>query len=137
MDLGTGTHRHGALVDDNLVVGHQATDVAGSAKNVLQVGRTVFIGRRADGDELDGAVLNGLFDVGGEAQAAGRDIAADHVLQARFVDRNAAFLKDADLLRIDVQTEDIIAHFGQTGTTDQTDITGADNSNFHETSYRD
>ena len=63
--------------------------------------------------------------------------AANHVLQARFVDRNTAFLKDADLFRIDVQTQDVIADLGQTGTTDQTDITGADNSNFHETSYRD
>ncbi len=80
---------------------------------------------------------DGLFDVGGEVQAAGGDVAADHFLQARFVDRNAAFFEDADLFRIDVQAEDVVAHFGQTGATDQTDITGTDNGNFHKTSYRD
>ena len=50
-----GAHRHGDLVDDDLVVGHVAADVARGGQHVLQVGRAVLVGRRADGDELDGA----------------------------------------------------------------------------------
>ena len=33
-----GTHRHGALVDHHLVVGHVVADVAGGGQHVLQVG---------------------------------------------------------------------------------------------------
>jgi hypothetical protein len=31
------------------------------------------------------------------------------------VDRHAAVVEDVDLARIDVQTEDVVADFGQTG----------------------
>jgi hypothetical protein len=60
LTLSAGADRHRALVDHHLVVGHQAADVAGGGEHVLQVGRAVFIRRRADGNELDGAVLHGL-----------------------------------------------------------------------------
>ena len=98
VDLVGGADRYRALVDDDFVVGHQAADAARSGKDVLEVGGAVFVGRRADGDELDGAVVDGLVDVGREAQATGGDIAPDHVLQARFVDGNAAGFEDGDLL---------------------------------------
>ena len=45
-------HRHRALVDDDLVVGPQAADVARRYQHVLQVGRVVLVRRGADGDEL-------------------------------------------------------------------------------------
>ena len=131
LDLGGGADRHRALVDDDLVIGHPAADVAGGGEHVLEVGRAVFVGRGADGDELDGAVPDGLFDVRGEMQATGGDITADHVLQTRFVDRDAAFFEDTDFLGIDVQTEDVVADFRQTGATDQTDVAGTDNGYFH------
>ena len=48
--------RHRALVDDDLVVGHVPADAARRGQHVLQVGRAVLVGRRADGDELHRAV---------------------------------------------------------------------------------
>ena len=131
LDLGCGADGDRALVDDDLVVGHPAADAARGGKHVLEVGGAVFVGRGADGDELDGAVLHGFLDIGGEVQAAGGNVAADHVLQAGFEDRDAACFEDADLLGIDIETEDIIAHLGQTGAADQTDVTGADDGDFH------
>ena len=47
-------------------------------------------GRRADRDELQRAVRHRCVDVGGEAQAPGGDVALDHRLEPRLVDRHAA-----------------------------------------------
>jgi hypothetical protein len=66
-------------------------------EHVLQVGRAVLVGRRADRDELDVAVRDRGLDVGREAQAAGRAVARDHFLEARLVDRHAAGVQDVDL----------------------------------------
>ena len=131
VDLAGSTDRHCALVDDYLVVGHQAADITRGGKHVLKVGGAVLVGRRTDGDELDGAMVNGLVDVGREVQATGGHIAPDHFLQPRFVDGYAASFKDADLFRIDIKAENVIAHFGQTGATDQSNVTGADDGDFH------
>ena len=131
LDLGAGADRDGAFVDDDFIVGHQAADVAGGAKDVLEVGRAVFVRRGADGDELDGAVLDGLFNIGGEVQATGGDIAADHFQQAWLVDGDATVFENADLVGIEIETEDIVAYFGQTGATDQSHIAGTDDGDFH------
>ena len=101
-----------------------------AARTYWRSAAAVFVGRRADGD-ADGAVVDGLVDVGREAQATGGDIAPDHVLQPRFVDGNAAGFEDADLFRIDIKAEHVIAYFGQTGAADQSNITGTDNGDFH------
>jgi hypothetical protein len=61
-------HRHRALVDDHLVVGHVAADAAGGRQHVLQVGRAVLVGRRAHADELQRAVRHRGGHVGGELQ---------------------------------------------------------------------
>ena len=40
-------------------------------------------------------------------------------------------LRTLDLARVDVQADDVVAHFGQAGACDQTDIAGADDGDFH------
>jgi hypothetical protein len=52
---------------------------------------------------------------------------AHDLRQARLVDRDAAVVEHADLLRVHVQADDVVAHFGQAGAGDQADVTGADN----------
>ena len=54
--------------------------------------------------------------------------------QPRFVDRNAAFVERADLAFVHVQAHHVVAHFGQAGACDQTDIAGADDAKFHGSS---
>ena len=93
-------HGHGGFIDDDAVGIHVLADVARGGEHVLQVGRAVFVRRRAHGDELDGAVLGGLLHIGGEGQAAGSDVAADHFVQPRLMDGNAAVLEDLDLGRV-------------------------------------
>ena len=67
----------------------------------MHVGRAVFAGWCADGNELDGAKVRGLLDVGGEVQAPRGHIAAHHLQQARLVDRDAAVFEDLDLGRVE------------------------------------
>jgi hypothetical protein len=126
-----GTHRHGRFIDDDLVPGHEAAHVARRRHHVLQVGRTILVRWRADGDELQQAVRDGFLDVGGEPQAARVDVRLDHRIQTRLEDRNPAFLENADLVRIEVETEHVVADVGQTGSRNQTDVAGTDDSNFH------
>ncbi|EXI64885.1 MAG: hypothetical protein AW07_04768 [Candidatus Accumulibacter sp. SK-11] len=130
MDCIAGTDRNGALVDDDLVIGHHPTDVACGGEDVLQVGGAVFVGRCPDGDELNRAVVYRLLDISGEAKPASGDVAAHDLLQSRFVDRYAARLEDADLRGIEVEAEDVVTNFGKAGATDEADVTGSDDGNF-------
>ncbi|MCY1553350.1 hypothetical protein D9M68_898230 [compost metagenome] len=77
-------------------------------------------------------MVHGAVDVGGEAQAPSRHVAADHLLQPGFVDRNTAFFEDADLVGIQIQTQHIVAHFRQARPTDQTHIPRPDHCDFHD-----
>ncbi len=108
-----GAYRHGGLVDDDLELGHPAADAARGREHVLHVGRAVLIGRRADGDELQRAVRDACIDVGGEAKAPGRRVAADERLQPGFVDRHAARFQHRDLAGVDVDAQHVVADFGQ------------------------
>ena len=80
-DLLARADRHGALVDDDLVAVHRAGDLTGDVEHVRQVGRSVLTLRRADGDEHDGRVANGLRQVGGEVEAPFLPVAADDLLE--------------------------------------------------------
>ena len=85
-----GAHRHGALVDDDLVAVHRAGDVARHAEHVLQVGGAVFALWRADGDEDDARVADRLGQRRGERQPLFCTVAPDHFLEAGLVDRHLA-----------------------------------------------
>ena len=88
-------------------------------------------GRRADRDELQRAVRDRCVDVGGEAQAPGRDVARDHRLEPRLVDRHAAVVEDRDLARVDVEAQHVVADLGEAGAGDETDVAGADHRDLH------
>lgn len=80
---------------------------AGRRQHVLQVSGAVLVGRRADGDELDRAELDGLLHIGGEVQTAGRHVAGDHLIEPRLVDGNAPLLQDPDLFGLEVEAAPI------------------------------
>jgi hypothetical protein len=130
-DLVCRADRDGGLVDDDFRFGHPAADVARRGEHVFQVGRTILVGRRADCDELELAVRHRRVDVGGKAQATRRFVAADHRLQAGFVNGNAAVVENVDLALIEIETEHVVADFGKAGSGDQADIAGTDDGDFH------
>ena len=58
---------------------------------------------------------------------ARRDVARDHVLQARLVDRHAAALAASSILRgIDVEAQHVVADLGEARAGDEADVAGAD-----------
>ncbi len=124
-------HRDGALRDDDLGRVHVLADRRGDGEHVLQVGRSVFVGRRPHGDEHDLGALDGGADVGREGQPALTLIADDERLESGLVDREFVRLEVLDLGRIDVGTYDVIARLRETGTHDQTYISGADDGDLH------
>ncbi len=75
-------------------------------------------------------MLDRLCHIGGEAQAPGGTVARDHLEQAGLVDRDAARLEDADLLRVQIQAQHVVAYLRQARPADQTDITGSRNCDF-------
>ena len=76
-------------------------------------------------------MLGGFVQVGGEMQAPGGDVAFDHLLQAGLINGYAAFIQDADFFSVQIQAQHVIANLGQAGAANQTDVTGADNRDFH------
>ncbi len=129
-----GADRHRRLVDDHLVARHVAADVARRFEHVLQIGGAVLVGRRADRDELDLAVRDARFHIGGKRDAPGRAGARDDFLQARLVDRNPAVVQDLDLAGIDVEAKHVVPDFREARAGDETDVAGADDGDFHKCS---
>ena len=80
--------------------------------------------------------MGGALCVGGEVQPACCQVSAHHVLQAGLVNRDAAFFQNLDLGRVNVQTLDLVAVFSQTSATDQANVAGTDDGNFHRGSMK-
>jgi hypothetical protein len=126
-----GADRHRALVDDDAVAVHGAADLPRRRQDVLDVGRAVLAWRRADGDELDAAVPRRLGGVGREAQPPGGGIADDELRETGLVDRDPALAESRDLLRVDVEADDVVAEVGEARAGDQADVAGADDADLH------
>ena len=63
------TNRNCRFVDDDAVLSEVFADRAGNGKHVLQVGRTILVGRCAHGDELEQTVRDPFGGVEGESQS--------------------------------------------------------------------
>ena len=81
-------------------------------QHVFQVGRAVFIRRRAHGNKQHFTVLDGEFFVVGKAQAPAFQVVLDHGCQARLKDSHVTFLQRFDLVLVNVHANDIVTDFG-------------------------
>ena len=105
-----------------------ATDLRDEKVKVLKALRPIPDGR------LEEFVVRGQYragSVGAETQATGGVIVADECFQSRLEDGNDAPLKAGDLVRIDIDADNIIADFSQAGTGYQTNVAGAENGHSH------
>ena len=89
-DFFAGFHRHGALIDDDAIIGQDAGDFARDFFDETEIDAAVGLLRRRHGDEDDLRVVDAFLDAAGEAQALRGNIAMDDFFQARLVDRHFA-----------------------------------------------
>ena len=124
-------HRHRRLVHHDEVVFHGTTDLAGHLLHVVQVAGTVFSGRGTHADE--GAIsANQTFrQAGGELQAAIGMAAAHHGFQAGLENMHGAGIQAGHNILVDIDAGHGVAHFSEAGSTHQTHIAGADDTQFH------
>jgi len=67
-----------------------------------------------------------VFRVRREHQAPGIDIAFDHRIETRFVDRNHAASQQIDLARVNIDADDVITGIRETGARDEADVPRAE-----------
>ncbi|MNP40252.1 hypothetical protein D3C76_1338800 [compost metagenome] len=76
-----------------------------------------------------------MFDaggsIGGELQAASLVVFFYQGFEARLVNRDMALLEAFDFVGIDINTDHVVADLCEDGALDQTDITDAENCDFH------
>ncbi len=134
MDHGThlfgGSHRHGGFIHYRLEPVHMTSDIARCRQDILQISGAIFIRGSSDCNELDIAMRDTGGHVGGEMYAPVCAVALDDLLQARFVDRQLASVKDINFLVIDIEEEYVVAVFAKTGASDKTDIAGTNDCYF-------
>ena len=106
--LVAGADGDGGFVDDEFVAGHAAGDVARGREHVFQVCRAVFIGRRADGNELQLPEGDGFVDVGGEPEPAGGDVAGDDLIEAGLVDGDATGIQCFYFAGVKIKAQDVV-----------------------------
>ena len=84
-----------------------------------------------DGDEDDIGGSDRTGEIEREAQAACRTVVGDDRIEARLEDRDAALFKDADLFRIHIKAQHVVAHLRQTSPADQAHVPGSHHCDFH------
>src|SRR6185312_2551063 len=131
-----GTDRNRRLVDHDFVVAHVPAYAARRSHDMTQVGRAVLVRGCAYGDELHGAMVHALLDLGREAQPPRLRIAFDQRFEPRFVDRDTTRFKERDLVFVYIETYDVIADIRKAGAGDEADITSSDNGDLHESVRR-
>src|SRR6185295_12921592 len=126
-----GTDRHRRFVHDHAILRHAAPYAAGCRYDVAHVRRAVLIGRSPDRDELDSTMGHAFIDIGGESQSTRSDVMADKLLQSRLIDGYGAATQLGYLLFVHVDANHVIAKICETGPRHQTDVTTADDRDFH------
>ena len=123
--------RHRRLRDHDAVLADIAADRLGDAQHVLEIGGAVFVGRRADRDELEQAVLDAFRRVGREVEAPGGEIALEQIVQPRLVDRRLAALEHLHFALVDIHAQHVVADLGEARTRDQADVAGTEDGKTH------
>jgi len=106
-------------------------DAARDRQHILQVRRAVLIGRRAHGNELKQPVGDSGRHISGEVQAPSLCIALYQFFQPGLMDGDAPLIEHFDLIGVDVDAQHMVADLSEASTRNETNISGAENSDFH------
>src|ERR1700694_4038373 len=125
---GTPSSSNGGLADDHRgppQSGHQGVD---HGMHVAQVSAVfTLLLRCSHTEEVHIGELGGFVVVGGETQPTGGEVVAQHLSQARFVERNVSGGEFGDLAGIDVDADHVVPEFGHTGGVRRAEIARAEN----------
>ena len=100
-------------------------------QHVMQVGAAVLVRRSSHGAENDFNFIENQGKVGREMETSLTDVFFDKFLESRLINRHDAVVELIDLFRVDIHTGHIRAHFGETGSCNQADISGPNDCNVH------
>ena len=122
---------HRRLRDDDHLAGCVPANLLSNGEDVLEVGRSVFVRRRADSDEDDLRIADRRRRVRRETETPSRLIALDVLLESGLVDRQHVPLETVDLELIEIGADYFIPRLGEAGADHKTDVAGPDDSDFH------
>ena len=123
--------RHRGLGDDDLVAVEVVGDGLGHLDDVREIGRTVLLGRGADGDEDRQGAPDGRVEIGGEVEPTGLGVLFHQRVETRFVDRHLTAQQHVDLALVLVDAGDVDAEVGETRSGDQTHVAGTYHADVH------
>src|SRR5262245_10615342 len=124
-------HRHRRLVDDDGVALHRLADPARDLADRREIRLAIALGRRADRDEDDDRPSHALGEIGRERETAVRDVAGDHFLEPRLVDRHPAGGQLGEVLRLMVDADDFAAEVREDWARDETDVAPSYDTDVH------
>ena len=130
-DLDCRPNGNRALVDDDFVAVEGAGNFAGNAKDVLQVRRAIFAGRRADGDEHDLRLVHAARQSRGEGQTLFALVSPNKLLEPWLVNGDLPPLQHPDLGRVLVDADDLVAILGKARAGHQPDVASAHHRYLH------
>ena len=131
MYLISGAHRHRTLVDDDLVVLHQLSDLLRDPQNVFQISRTVLVLGRGQGQENDVPMVKPFLQGGGKSEPARLDVSLKKHIQVGLINRDLPLLHAPYLGLVDIHTDHFIPGLCQAGPGDQAHVAGAYYGDFH------
>ena len=130
--FGGGADRHGRLADDHRGAPQPRHQRVDHGVHVAQVGAVfALLLRGSDAEEVHVGELGRLVVVGGEPQPAGSEVVAQHLPQARLVERNVAGREFGDLARVDVDADHLVAQLGHPGRVGRAEVTRTENGASH------
>ena len=80
---------------------------------------------------MDVGELGGFGVVGGKAQAAGFNVAGEDLRQAGLEEGHATFGESLDFIRVDIDPEHVVAHFGHAGGVSCAKVSGSKHCHTH------
>ena len=117
------TDGHRRFVNNDLFLGHVAPNCGSRRDHMLQIGRSIFIGRGAHRDELRQPKGDRFFLVRCKAQTAGGHVSSHQFQQARLVNWDASIAQNLNFCGVHIKAQDMVAGIGQARAGDQPHVT--------------
>ena len=127
--------RNAGRANDDAVIGifrcKGFADVAANLFDIFKSDRPIRSRGRADADERDLGIVDGVSGVGGGRQFPGRDDFGDKFADAFFDNRGLSGVDRRDFSGIDVNRDNLVTVLCKAGRGDHSDIPNTKNADFH------